>query len=207
MSKQLKDMIASDIRKRLNGVNDALLVNVIGLNSSNTFALRRELRTKNIHLLVVKNSMARRATEGTPLSRAFDDSEGSLAVVWGAEDFVSLAKELVDIHKRPEFEKCTARGGVMEGEKLTAEKVSEISKWPNRVGQISIVVGQALSPGAKLLSQIAGPGGKLLSQVKKKSEGEEASSPEAAPAAEAAPTAAAAPTAEKGPAAEGAPAA
>jgi large subunit ribosomal protein L10 len=173
MSKQLKDLIASEVRTRLSGVNDALLVNVIGLNSSNTFNLRKELRSKNISLLVVKNSLARRATEGTPLSRAFDESEGSLAVVWGGEDFVSLAKELVALHKKPEFEKFTARGGVMEGEKLSPEKVTEISKWPNRAGQISIVMGQALSPGAKLLSQITGPGGKLLSQVKKKSEGEE----------------------------------
>jgi ribosomal protein L10 len=175
MSKQLKNMIASEVRKRLDGVNDALLVNVIGLDSANTFALRRELRSKNIHLLVVKNSLARRATEGTALAKAFDESEGSLAIVWGAEDFVSLAKELVALHKKPEYEKFTARGGVMEGEKLTPEKVTEISKWPNRAGQISIVLGQILSPGSKLLSQITAPGGKLLSQIKKKSEGEEAS--------------------------------
>jgi ribosomal protein L10 len=174
MSKQLKDMIASEIRKRLDGVNDALLVNVIGLNSSNTFNLRKELRSKNINLLVVKSSLAKRATEGTALAPAFDGSEGSLAVVWGAEDFVSLAKELVLLHKKPEFEKFTAKGGVMEGEKLSPEKVTEVSKWPNRAGQISIVMGQVLSPGSKLLSQITGPGGKLLSQVKKKSEGEEA---------------------------------
>jgi large subunit ribosomal protein L10 len=116
--------------------------------------------------------LARRATEGTPLAKAFDECEGSLAVVWGGEDFVSLAKELVEIHRKPEFEKCTPRGGVMEGEKLTAEKVQEISKWPNRTGQISILLGQILSPGANLLSQINAPGGKLLSQVKKKSEEE-----------------------------------
>lgn len=174
MSKLLKDMIASEIRKRLDGVNDALLVNVIGLNSLNTFNLRKELRGKNIHLLVIKNSLAKRATEGTPLAKAFDECEGSLAVVWGAEDFVSLAKELFEIHKRPEFEKFTARGGVMEGERLTAEKVKDISKWPNRAGQISILLGQILSPGSKLLSQLNSPGGKLLSQVKKKSEGDEA---------------------------------
>lgn len=173
MSKQLKNLIATELRKRLDGVNDALLVNVIGLNSQNTFSLRKELRSKNIHLLVVKSSLARQATEGTPLAVAFDDCEGSLAIVWGAEDFISLAKELVEIHRKPEFEKCQARGGVMEGEKLTAEKVQEVSKWPNRAGQISIVLGQVLSPGSKLLSQINAPGGKLLSQVKKKSEGEE----------------------------------
>jgi ribosomal protein L10 len=173
MSKQLKDMIASDIRKRLEGVNDALLVNVIGLNSANTFSLRKELRSKNIHLLVVKNSLARRATEGTPLSAAFDGYEGSTAILWGGEDLVSLAKEVVALVKKPEYDKLTAKGGVMDGEKLTAEKVSEVSKWPNRVGQISILLGQILSPGSQLLSQINAPGGKLLSQIQKKSEGEE----------------------------------
>jgi len=174
MSKQIKNYIAEEVKKRLQGVNDALLVNIIGLDSANTFNLRRELRSKNINLLVVKNSLAKRATEGTPIARAFDDTEGSLAVVWGAEDFVSLTKELVALHKKPEYEKFTAKGGVMEGEKLTPEKVTDISKWPNRVGQISILLGQMLAPGSKLLSQINAPGGKLLSQIKKKSEGEEA---------------------------------
>jgi large subunit ribosomal protein L10 len=173
MSKQLKNLISAEVKQRLMGVNDALLANVVGLNSANTFALRKELRSKNISLLVVKNSLARRATEGTPISKAFEENEGSLAVVWGGEDFVSLAKELVAIHKKPEFEKFTAKGGVMDGEKLTAEKVIEVSKWPNRAGQISIVLGQVLSPGSKLLSQLNGPGGKLLSQIKQKSEGEE----------------------------------
>jgi large subunit ribosomal protein L10 len=173
MSKQLKNMIASEVRKRLVGVSDALLVNVIGLNSANTFALRRELRNKNLQLLVVKNSLAKQAAEGTPLAKAFEGNDGSLAIVWGGEDFVSLAKEMVELHKKPEFEKCQPRGGVMDGEKLTAEKVQDISKWPNRAGQISIVLGQVLSPGSKLLSQLNAAGGNLVSQIKQKSEGVE----------------------------------
>ena len=172
MSKLLKSKIADDYRKRLEGVSDALLVNVIGLDSGNTFNLRKELRTKNIQLLVVKGSLARRATEGTGLATAFEGGEGSLAVVWGGEDFVSLAKEVVEIQKKPEFEKCQARGGVMDGERLTAEKVKEISKWPNRVGQISILLGQILSPGSELLSQLGSPGGALASQIEKKSKEE-----------------------------------
>lgn len=172
MSKLLKSKIADDYRQRLAGVSDALLVNVIGLNSGNTFNLRKELRSKNIQLLVVKISLAKRATEGTGLASAFEGGEGSLAVVWGADDFVSLAKEIVEIQKKPEFEKCQARGGVMDGERLTAEKVKEISKWPNRVGQISLLLGQILSPGAQLLSQLASPGGALASQIEKKSKEE-----------------------------------
>jgi large subunit ribosomal protein L10 len=172
MSKLLKDKIAGDYKQRLAGVSDAVLIDVIGMNSSSTYNLRRELRSKNLSLMVVKGSLARRATEGTPLAAAFDGGEGSLAVVWGAEDFVSLAKEIVDLQAKPEFEKCQARGGVMDGERLTPEKVAEVSKWPNRVGQVSILLGQMLSPGSQLLSQICAPGGALASQIEKKSKDE-----------------------------------
>ncbi len=172
MSKLLKSKIAEDYRRRLSGVSDALLVNVIGLDSGNTYNLRKELRARNIHLLVVKSSLAKRATEGTSLGKAFESGEGSFAVVWGADDFVSLAKEIVEIQRKPEFEKCQARGGVMDGERLTAEKVKEISKWPNRVGQISILLGQVLSPGSQLLSQFESVGGALASQIEKKSKEE-----------------------------------
>ena len=65
MSKYVKDLITKDLRKRLDGVEDALLVDVIGLENDKNVALRQRLRKKNIHLLVVKNSLARRATEGT----------------------------------------------------------------------------------------------------------------------------------------------
>ena len=65
MSKFVKDLITKDLRNRLDGVDDALLVDVIGLKNDKNVALRQRLRKKNIQLLVVKNSLARRATEGT----------------------------------------------------------------------------------------------------------------------------------------------
>jgi large subunit ribosomal protein L10 len=173
MSKTLKNLITDELKSRLQGVNDAVVVNVIGLNSLNTYTLRRELKQKGYSLLVVKSSLARRAAEGTSLAPAFEGAEGSVALVYGGEDFISLAKDMVAIHKKPEFEKCESRGGVMDGEKLSAEKLKEVAKWPNRVGQISLLLGQILSPGASLMSQVNSPGGALLSQVKKISEKEE----------------------------------
>ena len=65
--------------------------------------------------MVVKNSLARRATEGTPLAPAFEGVEGTLAIVWGADDIVSLAKEVVRLAEDKEFEGFAARGGVMDG--------------------------------------------------------------------------------------------
>jgi len=170
MSKYVKQLIARDISRRLEGVDEALLVNVIGIDANRTVVLRRELREKEIHLLVVKNSMARRATEGTPLAPAFQGVEGTLAVVWGGEDFVSLVKEVSRLDKSPDYERFEARGGVMEGEPLTADRIREISKWPNREEQLSILSGQILAPGRNLAAQLIGPGGALASQIDKKAE-------------------------------------
>jgi len=83
MSKFVKDMITKDLRNRLNGVEDALLVDVIGLKNDKNVALRQRLRKKNIHLLVIKNSLAARATQGTRLEKAFDNTGGTMAIVVG----------------------------------------------------------------------------------------------------------------------------
>jgi len=175
MSKYVKNLVVREIADRLAGVEDAVLVNVIGMDANQTVVLRRELRDKNIHLMVVKNGMARRATEGTPLAPAFQDADGTLAIMWGGEDFISLVKEVTRLDKSKQYERFEARGGVMDRERLTADKVREIAKWPNRLEQLSILMGQILSPGAQLASQIVGPGGALASQVEKKAEGEEPS--------------------------------
>jgi hypothetical protein len=58
----------------------------------------------------------------------------------------------------------------MDGEQLTAERVREISRWPNRLEQLSILAGQVLAPGAQLVSQIESPGGALASQIDKKAD-------------------------------------
>lgn len=173
MSKYVKQLITDDLKRRLEGVGDALLVSVSGMTANKNNQLRMQLQQRNIHLLVVKNSMARRAMEGTPLAAAFEQAEGSLAVCWGGADIVSLAKEVVKLADDKNFAPFEPRGGVLDGNRLSAEQVKEVSKWPSREEQLSILLGQILSPGASLAGQLAGPGGALASQVKQKSEEEQ----------------------------------
>ena len=121
MSKYVKNLITEHLRQRLQDVNDALLVNMVGLDANTNTRLRAELRGKNIHVMVVKNSMAARATEGTPLAAAVRAaSSGTAAICWGSEDIVSLAKEITKLIKDDKFAPFEARGGVMDGEQLTA---------------------------------------------------------------------------------------
>lgn len=170
MSKYIKDLIAKDVGNRLDGVEEALLVNVIGIDANSTVALRKQLKEKDMRLMVVKTSLAKRATEGTPLAAAFESCEGALALMWGGDDIVSLAKEAIKLQKDETLPAFEAKGGVMDGEALTASRVAEISKWPSRGEQLSILAGQILGPGANLAACLNGPGGQLAGQIKSKSE-------------------------------------
>ena len=175
MSKFVKNLLIEDLRKRLDNVNDALLVKVEGVEANANNRLRTELQNKNINLLVVKNSLAAQATEGTALSTAFEGLSGPAAIVWGGEDIVSLAKEISRIAKDDQYKPFETRGGVMDGEVLSPEDVVKVSKWPSREEQLSIVSGQILSVGATLCGQLGSVGGALASQIQQKAEGEETS--------------------------------
>jgi large subunit ribosomal protein L10 len=175
MSKYVKDLITEDLRGRLAGVEDALLVNVVGLNANATNRLRGDLEARHIHLLVVKNSLARRAAAGSSLAPMFEGLAGTSAICWGSEDVVSLAKEVTRLAGSEGLEAFKARGGVMDGEALSAQQVAAVSKWPSRQEQLSLLVGQILGPGARLVGQLTGPGSALASQVEQKAEGEVAS--------------------------------
>lgn len=166
MSKYVKQLMTDDLRQKWEGVEAALLVDVIGMEANDTVELRKRLREKDISLMVVKNSLARRAAEGTALAPGFEGATGTTAVVWGAEDVVSLAKEVTALIKAPEFEKFTNKGGVLDGAKLSPEEVDQVSKWPSRTELLSIVAGQILSVPSEIASQLTGPAGDLAGQVK-----------------------------------------
>ena len=123
MSKAIKDMLVDDLKGRLTGVGDVIVVSLGKLDAQKTTQLRQSLRKKRISLQLVKNSLARRAMADTPLSPAFDQAEGMLAIAWGGEDVVDLAKELDRLQGVKDFEGFECRGGALDGARLSAGDV------------------------------------------------------------------------------------
>lgn len=168
MSKYVKNIITEDLKKRLDGVENALLVNVVGMQVNDSNKLRAILEEKDVHLMVVKNSLAARAAEGTPLKAAFEGLTGTTALCWGASDIVALAKEVVKATKDKQFQKFSVLGGVMDGEAFNADQAVDISKWPSREEQIAILLGQITGVAAGLSSQLLSGGANLASQIKQR---------------------------------------
>jgi len=170
MSKTVKNMLIADLRSRLRNVGEVLTVSLGRLDAHQTTALRKALRTKRIELRLVKTSLARLATADSPLAPAFADSEGMLAVAWGGEDIVDLAKEINRIAGLKEFEGFECRGGALDGSRLGPEDVKLVAKWPSRGEQLSILSGQISSLGSVLSGQVTAVGGLLAGQVKSRIE-------------------------------------
>ncbi len=167
MSKHVKSLIIDAYRKRLAGVSEAVLVNVIGMKANSAVKLRAQLRQKGINLLVVKNSLAARATAGSPLGALFENVSGPCAICWGGDDIVSLVKEVVRVAKDDGFKPFEIRRGLIAGRTMSPEEVEEVSKWPTRQEQLALLVGQIVGVGSRLSGQLLAIGGKLASQIDK----------------------------------------
>ncbi|MGQ9504174.1 MAG: 50S ribosomal protein L10 [Thermogutta sp.] len=170
MSKYVKNLITEHYRRRLEGVDAALLVNLVGLDANRTRQLRKDLAEKKIHLLMVRNSLARRALKGTALEKAFEGISGPTAICWGGDDIVSLAKEVAKYIEDEKFAPFSAKGVVLDGESLNAEQVVEISKWPSRQDLLAQLAGRLLGPAGALMSALSGPGATLVGQLKELSD-------------------------------------
>lgn len=170
MSKLVKNLLIDDLKRRWDGVGEAIVVSLGRLDAQKTTLLRQTLRKKRIHLQLVKNSLARLATLDTPLAPAFVKSEGMLAVAWGGEDVVDLAKELERIAGNKEFEGFEFRGGALDGTRLEAGDVVAVAKWPSRSEQLSLLAGQINAVGGRLSGQIVSAGGSLAGQIKSRVE-------------------------------------
>lgn len=167
MSKFVKQLLTDSIAKRLDGVQYLLLVSLTGVDANKNKELRAGLAAKGINLMMVKNSLARRATEGTVLASGFNNLTGSYALCWGANDVVSLAKEIVNLTKDKNLQGFEVRGAVIDNEALNAAQAIEVAKWLTREEQIAMVLGQITGVGAKLSGQLIASGGALASQIKK----------------------------------------
>jgi large subunit ribosomal protein L10 len=165
MSKQMKSMLVDDLKGRLGGVGELIVVSLGRLDAQKTTQLRQALRKKRIHLQLVKNSLARMATAGTALAPAFEKAEGMLAIAWGGEDVVDLAKELDRLAGVKDFEGFECRGGAIDGARLESADVKQVAKWPTRAEQLSLLSGQISSLGATLSGQILSAGGGLAGQI------------------------------------------
>ena len=144
-----------------------------GLTVAQLDTLRRQARDQGVYLHVLKNSLARRAVNGTPFEAASGAMVGPL--IYGfSEDAVAAAKVISDFAKGND--KLVVKGGAYAGKALDANGVKALAAIPSREVLIAQVAGLLKSPIQRLA-------GVLAALAEKKGGGAEAAAPAETPAA------------------------
>jgi ribosomal protein L10 len=106
--------------------------------------LRRQLREASLEYRVVKNTLARRASDGTSAEIAKETFEGPVGIAIGYDEPVSLAKKVLAFAKSNE--KLNVKGGIIEGKMCKTADINTISKLPSRETLLSMFIGTMQSP-------------------------------------------------------------
>jgi ribosomal protein L10 len=185
MSKPVKDLITKELAERLKDVDGVAVINPRGIDANKNHAIRRRLHEKGLRMMVVKNTLVKRAV-GDGKLKGFDKLlDGPSAVIWGKASISAIARQLID--ERKNDEKLEVRGIFFDGELYPGEKgIEQVSKLPTREEAIANILAAVLGPGRRLAAALKGPGGTLgavLKSIEDKGKEKEGAAPAPAPAA------------------------
>ena len=132
-----KDLEA--LTEQFKNANAAMLVGFQGMTVQKDQELRNQLRTAGVSYEVVKNTLARKAAEGTVLEQAADQFKGVTAVALSQQDPVGLSKAIAKFTKaNPEIFKFKV--GIVEGKVVDLRDVEAIAALPSKEELISKIM-------------------------------------------------------------------
>ena len=134
---------------------NAILFGFAGLKVPEVTELRRQVRGTQSSYLVVKNTLALRATKGTALESVAEHFTGATAVAYNQDNPVALAKVLTAFAKaNPNL---VFKAAVIEGRAVPAAEIKTIAELPSREELVSKLLFIMQSPLRRLVTVLNGP--------------------------------------------------
>ena len=146
-AKQAKQVIIDEIKEKLDGAQSAVVIDYMGPTVAQADAMRKKLRDANVDYTVYKNTLIKRAIEGTEFAPLAEVLDGPSAIAISKEDATAPArvlKEVIDEFKKMEF-----KAGVVEGTFFNQDGIQEIASIPSRDVLIAKFMGSIQSPVSK----------------------------------------------------------
>jgi len=153
---EIKQPIVDEIKANIDGAASVVLVDYLGLTVEQDTQLRRATREANLIYKVYKNTLIKRAIEGTEFADLAQDLEGATAVVISKDDATAPARVIAEFAKKAD--KLALKSGVVEGTYYDKAGIQVISAIPSREVLLSRLVGSLQSPIANLarvINQVA----------------------------------------------------
>lgn len=145
MSKERKGEQVNQLAEKLSRSSIILATNYRGLSVAEMTELRRQLRRQGAEYRVVKNTLTSLAAEKVGKRDLCAWLKGPTALALGSGDAVALAKALID-YQRSTKTPLTIKGGMLDGQVLSAAEIVTIASLPSREVLIIKLIGTVYGP-------------------------------------------------------------
>jgi large subunit ribosomal protein L10 len=147
-----KQEVIGEISEKMKKANGVVIIDYIGISVDQANAMRVKLREAGVDYKVYKNTLVKRAIDGTPSSELASVLEGPSAFAFGYEDATAPARVLDGVIK--EFKKMHFKAGLVEGVFYDADGIKQIATIPTREVLIARFLGSIQSPIGKLVRRL-----------------------------------------------------
>jgi large subunit ribosomal protein L10 len=143
-----KKAVVAEVSEQVSKAQAIVLAEYRGLEVGEMTELRAQARKSGVYLRVLKNTLVRRAVDGTPFSALANEMVGPL--VFGiSTDPVAAAKVLNDYAKSNE--KFVIKAGAMPNQVMNAKGIQTLASMPGREQLLSKLLGTMQAPIAKFV--------------------------------------------------------
>jgi large subunit ribosomal protein L10 len=168
LTKEQKHERVADYAGLLNKSQGIILAEFGGLAMTGMNALRARIREARGEVRVVKNTLATIALREAGLPIPGDKMGGSMLIVFGTSDIVSLAKAVMASAKESEFLKVKA--GILGGKLLSAAEVKTLAELPPLPAVRARLAGVLKAPAGKIVGTLSAPARNMVGVFKAYSE-------------------------------------
>ena len=158
-----KETIVAEVAEVANSAYSVVLAEYAGLESNDMNDLRDKARQGGVYLRVVKNTLARRAIEGTDYECIKDVLVGPLVLAFSQEDPGAAARVIKDFSK--ENDNLVVKALSVSGQLLEASEIDRLAKLPTKEQAISMLMSVMQAPVTKLARTLNEVPGKLVRTV------------------------------------------
>lgn len=158
-----KKSIVAEVSTIAASAHSAVAAEYRGLSVDEMTELRVKARNEGVYLRVVKNSLVKRAVDGTDFECMKDSLVGPLIMAFSQEDPGAAARLVKDFSK--EHDKLIAKIISVGGEVLPAEQIDRLAKLPNREQALSLLMAVMKAPIEKFVRTLNEPHAKLVRTV------------------------------------------
>lgn len=137
-----KQAIVAEVAEVANGAFSAVAAEYRGLTVGELTELRVNARNQGVYLRVVKNTLAKRAVEGTEFECIADGLTGPLILAFSQEDPGAAGRVIKDFAKGHDKLKVTMLA--IGGKKLDASQLDVLAKMPTYDQAVSMLMSEAI---------------------------------------------------------------